>query len=176
MWICLKFLNERTPKTYTIYYPITVTANQGKETLKSSGEAPKGLPIIGGAQINHQPQQQQQQQQASASVNSIVQTTKPSAKPTNNAEKLKRGLTNFMNQLNPASFFVPAAVQPVPQLQQASKGELGAAKQLNASKTGSQTSAETAAIVNGDPTADVLIKGPNRLSQTRPIGGPLRWG
>lgn len=174
MLIYSKLLRERLPKTHTLLFPLAVTANQGKETLKPSGETQKGLPIIGGAQIDHQSQQQQQQQaSAIANANSIVQTTKSGAKPTNNAEKLKRGLTSFMNQLNPASFFVPAVVQPGLQ-QQALKGELGAAKQPNASKT--QTSAETAAIVNGDPTADVLIKGPNRLSQTRPIGGPLRWG
>lgn len=75
----------------------------------------------------------------------------------NTAEKLKRGLTNFMNHLNPAPYFVPA--------QLASGGKLVAGSQ-----------AEPATIINDGPSADVLIKGPNRLVQARPLGGPLRWG
>lgn len=89
-----------------------------------------------------------------------------------NAEKLKRGLTNFMNSLNPGPYFVPNPIgqQQPPQIQQQ---VLIQAKGLGTSG-GLQSSAETAAIVSVDPTAEVLIKGPTR--QTRPIGGPLRWG
>ena len=86
-----------------------------------------------------------------------------SSKPlkANNVEKLKRGLTNFMNHLNPAPYFVPT--QPV---------DTGSNSKTPA--TGSQ--AEPSTIINHGPSADVLIKGPNRLVQARPLGGPLRWG
>lgn len=77
---------------------------------------------------------------------------------TNTADKLKRGLTNFMNNLNPAPYFVPT--------QLASTG----------AKTATGSQAEPATIINDGPSADVLIKGPNRLVQARPLGGPLRWG
>lgn len=92
-----------------------------------------------------------------------------------NAEKLKRGLTNFMNSLNPAPYFVPNPNgQQLPQQQQPQQQQiLIQAKGLGASG-GLQSSAETAALVNVEPTAEVLIKGPTK--QTRPIGGPLRWG
>lgn len=94
-----------------------------------------------------------------------VQVNGASKQRPNNAEKLKRGLTNFMNQLNPAPYFVPAPMA----------SQLAGGKGSVASLTPG-TSAESAAIVNPDPLGgDVLIKGP-RLSQTRPIGGPLRWG
>lgn len=78
----------------------------------------------------------------------------------NTTEKLKRGLTTFMNHLNPAPYFVPP--------QQA----------ISNSKTAPATGlqAEPATIINDGPSADVLIKGPNRLVQARPLGGPLRWG
>lgn len=75
---------------------------------------------------------------------------------TNTAEKLKRGLTNFMNNLNPAPYFVPA--------------------QLAGNKLAAGSQAEPSTIINDGPSADVLIKGPNRLVQARPLGGPLRWG
>jgi hypothetical protein len=85
----------------------------------------------------------------------VVNTTPPTTATIsnklhiNNTEKLKRGLTNFMNHLNPAPYFVP---------QDTAKG----------ASAGSQ-----ATIIN-DGGADAVIKGPNRL--TRPLGSPLRWG
>lgn len=84
----------------------------------------------------------------------------------NNAEKLKRGLTNFMNSLNPAPYFVPNTIGQ----QQVLINPL----KVSGTSGGLQSSAETAALINVDPTAEVIIKGPTR--QTRPIGGPLRWG
>lgn len=71
----------------------------------------------------------------------------------NTAEKLKRGLTNFMNHLNPAPYFVPA------QEQNSSTGAAGTPQ---------------ATIVQDSPSAEAVIKGPKRL--TRPLGSPLRWG
>lgn len=137
--------------------------------------------IVGEAQINLP---QQQQVNANVNANGLLQAIKQQQQQqqsikTNNADKLKRSLTSFMNQLNPASFFVPASMQPnaQQQQQQVGKGEpVALVKQLSGGKTSPQTTAETAAIVNGYPTVDVLIKGPNRSFQTRPIGGPLRWG
>lgn len=146
-----------------------------------------------------QPKQQQQQQQQqvvafeSTTVSQDDKVIQPELKqgsgklsrPNNNVEKLKRGLTNFMNQLNPAPFFVPShyheqqAADPQAKLngKEANEGgkvTLGSGKL--ATQLGPQPSAELAAIVNADPSVDVLIKGPIRVAQTRPIGGPLRWG
>lgn len=93
---------------------------------------------------------------------------------TNTAEKLKRGLTNFMNQLNAAPFFVPASAPPasVP-LQQDPLLQKSAATPTNSLSS----SAEPATIVNSDSSPLVGLKGPaNRWAFARPIGGPLRWG
>ena len=69
-------------------------------------------------------------------------------------DKLKRGLTNFLNNYNPAPYFVPKSAQ----------------------LAGAKSSPSTPTIINDGPTADAVIKGPNRLVQARPLGGPLRWG
>lgn len=86
-------------------------------------------------------------------------STEPLVKTSNNsAEKLKRGLTNFMNQMNPAPFFIPILPQ-----------------QHNNNANGAQSLSKPVAIVNEDATAEALIKRPNRLGQTRPFG-PMRFG
>lgn len=118
-------------------------------------------------QEQHQQLYEQQLGVGKAQVGPKLAAPSPSAAQ---AEKLKRGLTNFMNQLNAGPFFVPVPMRPTSGQQQ--KGAVKA----NQSVVGSQIAAEPATIVNGDPTAEALIKGPNRLAQTRPIGGPLRWG
>lgn len=87
----------------------------------------------------------------------------------NNVEKLKKGLANFVNQLNPAPFFVPAQAHQAPESAAKSPG----GQQL---KSGSSNNGDLATLVNSDSTVDVLIKGPVRAAQTRSIGGPLRWG
>lgn len=121
-------------------------------------------------------------------LNSLLQQApvnkQQSVKPTN-ADKLKRGLTNFMNQLSPGSFFLPTPVQ-LPEQQKQSPADKQQVKgfepiptpgkELSTGKSSSQASAEKSAIVNAEVTADALIKRPNRLSQARSIGGPLRWG
>jgi len=103
-----------------------------------------------------------------------------SASRPNNAEKLKRGLTNFMNQLNPAPFFVPTLPQShaqQQQQQQASGSSSGGQQVPSDMKLVQQSSAEPATIVNGEQTVDLIInRGPTRLTYSRPIGGPLRWG
>lgn len=114
-----------------------------------------------------------QQQQQLLSSNHIKSTTAPQNQKNPmrslNAEKLRRGLTNFMNHLNPAPFFVP----PAPLGSTAALASVQASPAVN-KNTGSQ--AEPATIITDGPTADAVIKGPNRLVQARPLGGPLRWG
>lgn len=106
-------------------------------------------------------QQQQSQQQVplaeelALNDDEIVEKTSHA----NTAEKLKRGLSNFINQTsNPATFFVPPAPQKSPPIKPVS--EIG----------------EPSAIINNDPAVEVFINRPRRLTHSRPIGGPLRWG
>lgn len=93
---------------------------------------------------------------------------------TNTAEKLKRGLTNFMNQLNPAPFFVPTS-QPQSSQSKQQQQQLQHADGNNKGGQPNASSAEPATIVNSD--SSLVIKGAaNRWAFARPIGGPLRWG
>ena len=98
---------------------------------------------------------------ASATVTKTTSGTQVASSQPSNVEKLRRGLTNFMNHLNPGAYFVPSPAQLPP-----AGGKMAPA--------GLQ--AEPATIINDGPSADALIKGPNRLVQARPLGGPLRWG
>lgn len=93
----------------------------------------------------------------------------------NNLEKVRRGLSNFVNHFNPAPFFIPPTSSAPPLHSAASKSvstNSAANGNKNANATGMQ--AEPATIVNDAPNAEVLIKGPNRLVQAR--RGPFRWG
>lgn len=108
----------------------------------------------------------QQQQQQHSPANALRLARGPSNV---NVDKLKHGLMSFVNQLNPASFFVPAP--------QNAGSKTPTALALTAAQAAAPSSlAEPSAIVNSESMADVVIKGPNRLTHTRPIGGPLRWG
>lgn len=170
-------------------------ANQEEQRKEQTGNSIADLDVAlpEGLTVASAPTSKSTHQQGQ--VDKLLLMHEPSGKllRVNNVEKLKKGLANFVNQLNPAPFFVPATqsaqVDHHNQQQQQEKRhqhqhqeESGSAtgkspsEQQKEQNNGQLSSGDLATLVNSDSTVDVLIKGPIRAAQTRPIGGPLRWG
>lgn len=148
-------IEERSKETNS---PCSATPNSQElpPNAKSATAAAAGSSGAAPAALNHD----RDQPNALSKMSSQQQPPK-----VNVADKLKRGLTNFINHFNPAPFFVPNSAQF------AAAG--GALQQAPPKLTSTR---EPPTIVNDGPSADAVIKGPNRLVQARRLGGPLRWG